>query len=84
MRAGFAAAERHGADHVVAGDVIAALPDGPRASALDCARVNIVRAMAKTVGEIMDTDPETVSPDTDVESVIRMLREQRAARACRW
>ncbi len=28
VRAGFAAAERHGADHVVAGDVIDALPDG--------------------------------------------------------
>ena len=35
--------------------------------------------MAKTVGEIMDTDPETVSPDTDVEAVIASLREQRAA-----
>jgi len=28
VRAGFAAADRHGADHVVAGDVIHALPDG--------------------------------------------------------
>ena len=28
VRAGFAAAERHGADHVIAGDVIDALPDG--------------------------------------------------------
>ncbi len=30
--------------------------------------------MPKTVGEIMERDPETVSPDTDVESVIRTLR----------
>ena len=29
-RAGFAAAARHGADHVIAGDVIEALPDGLR------------------------------------------------------
>jgi NAD(P)H-hydrate epimerase len=29
-RAGRAAAERHGADHVIAGDVIDALPDGLR------------------------------------------------------
>jgi CBS domain-containing protein len=27
------------------------------------------------VGEIMDTEPETVTPDTDVETVIRTLRE---------
>lgn len=31
--------------------------------------------MAKTVGEIMERDPQTVAPDTDVESVIRTLRE---------
>jgi CBS domain-containing protein len=31
--------------------------------------------MAKTVGEIMDRDPHTVSPDTDVEAVIRTLRD---------
>lgn len=31
VRAGFAAAERHGADHVIAGDVIEALPEGLRA-----------------------------------------------------
>ena len=31
--------------------------------------------MAATVAEIMDPDPPTVSPDTDVESVIRVLRE---------
>jgi CBS domain-containing protein len=31
--------------------------------------------MAKTVREIMDSNPETVSPDTDVESVITVLRE---------
>ena len=30
VRAGRAAAERHGADHTVAGDVIEALPDGLR------------------------------------------------------
>ena len=30
VRAGFSAAQRHGADHVIAGDVIAALPDGLR------------------------------------------------------
>ena len=30
VRAGFAAAERHGADHVIAGDVIDALPAGLR------------------------------------------------------
>ncbi len=30
VRAGQAAAERHGADHTVAGDVIEALPDGLR------------------------------------------------------
>ena len=28
VRAGFSAAERHGADHVIAGDVIDALPAG--------------------------------------------------------
>ena len=32
--------------------------------------------MAATVGEIMDPDPRTVAPDTDVQSVIRILREQ--------
>ena len=31
--------------------------------------------MAKTVREIMDANPETVNPDTDVESVIAILRE---------
>lgn len=31
--------------------------------------------MAKTVREIMDSDPERVTPDTDVESVIRVLRD---------
>lgn len=31
--------------------------------------------MAKTVGEIMDPNPETVTPDTDVETVIAVLRE---------
>jgi CBS domain-containing protein len=28
-----------------------------------------------TVGEIMDANPETVSPDDDIETVIRVLRE---------
>jgi CBS domain-containing protein len=28
-----------------------------------------------TVGEIMDPEPETVSPDADVETVIRILRD---------
>jgi CBS domain-containing protein len=32
--------------------------------------------MARTVAEIMDRDPITVHPDTDVETVIRVLREQ--------
>ncbi len=32
--------------------------------------------MAATVREIMDPDPRTVLPDADVESVIRVLREQ--------
>ena len=31
--------------------------------------------MAKTVREIMDSNPETVTPDTDVESVIAVLRQ---------
>jgi CBS domain-containing protein len=31
--------------------------------------------MAKTVREIMDPNPETVTPDTDVEAVIAVLRE---------
>lgn len=31
--------------------------------------------MASTVGEIMDANPKTVSPDTDVETVIRTLRD---------
>ncbi len=31
--------------------------------------------MAKTVREIMDANPERVTPDTDVESVIRILRD---------
>jgi CBS domain-containing protein len=31
--------------------------------------------VATTVGEIMEREPETVTPDTDVESVIRILRE---------
>ena len=31
--------------------------------------------MADVVREIMDSEPETVSPDTDVEEVVRLLRE---------
>ena len=31
--------------------------------------------MAKTVSEIMDPSPDTVTPDTDVEAVIAVLRE---------
>ena len=31
--------------------------------------------MAETVAEIMERDPETVSPETDVQEVIRVLRE---------
>ena len=31
--------------------------------------------MAKTVRDIMDANPETVTPDTDVETVIAVLRE---------
>ena len=31
--------------------------------------------MASTVGEIMERDPESVRPETDVETVIRVLRE---------
>ncbi len=31
--------------------------------------------MAATVGEIMERDPQTVRPDTDVQSVIRLMRE---------
>jgi CBS domain-containing protein len=31
--------------------------------------------VAETVAEIMQADPATVSPDDDVETVIRMLRE---------
>lgn len=31
--------------------------------------------MAKTVADIMERDPETVTPDTDVETVIAVLRE---------
>ncbi len=31
--------------------------------------------VASVVSEIMDTDPVTVTPDTDVESVIGLLRE---------
>ena len=31
--------------------------------------------MARTVGEIMERDPATVTPETDVETVIRTLRE---------
>jgi CBS domain-containing protein len=30
--------------------------------------------MALTVGDIMDTDPVTASPDDDVEAVVRLLR----------
>jgi CBS domain-containing protein len=30
--------------------------------------------MALTVGDIMDSDPVTVAPDDDVESVVRLLR----------
>ena len=56
-RAGRAAAERHGADHVIAGDVIDALPAGVRAQPAPIRS----RAMASTVGEIMEHDPETVS-----------------------
>jgi CBS domain-containing protein len=32
--------------------------------------------MAELVREIMDTDPVTVSPDTGVEDVVRVLRER--------
>ncbi len=31
--------------------------------------------MTRTVSEIMDSQPETVSPDDDIERVIRVLRE---------
>jgi CBS domain-containing protein len=31
-------------------------------------------AMALTVGDIMDSDPVTVGPDDDVETVVRLLR----------
>ncbi len=31
--------------------------------------------MASTVGEIMERDPESVTPETDVETVIRVLRD---------
>ena len=31
--------------------------------------------MADVVRDIMDPEPETVSPDTDVEEVVRLLRE---------
>ena len=31
--------------------------------------------MPGTVGEIMEANPETVSPDDDIETVIRVLRE---------
>ncbi len=31
--------------------------------------------MAKTVADIMERDPETVTPDTDVETVIAVLRK---------
>lgn len=31
--------------------------------------------MAKTVADIMERDPETVTPDTDVETVIAVLRD---------
>ena len=30
--------------------------------------------MAQTVGDIMDADPVTVTPDDDVETVVRLLR----------
>jgi CBS domain-containing protein len=32
--------------------------------------------MAMTVGDIMDPDPVTASPDDDVEAVVRLLRTQ--------
>jgi CBS domain-containing protein len=31
--------------------------------------------MAEVVRDIMDSEPETVSPDTDVEEVVRLLRQ---------
>jgi CBS domain-containing protein len=34
-----------------------------------------VLRVAQTVGDIMDSDPETVTPDTDVKSVIRTMRD---------
>ena len=49
------AAERLGADHVMAGDVIEALPARPDPSVRS-------RAVAELVSEIMDTDPVTVAP----------------------
>ena len=75
---GRAAAERHGADHVIAGDVIDALParaDAPR---------NVAPAMAEIVREIMDTDPVTVTPDTPVEEVIAHAARATSCPACRW
>jgi CBS domain-containing protein len=35
--------------------------------------------MASTVGEIMDREPATVTPDTSVEEVIRVMRTQELA-----
>jgi CBS domain-containing protein len=35
--------------------------------------------MASTVGEIMDREPATVTPDTPVEEVIRIMRTQELA-----
>ena len=48
-------------------------PQGSRAEANALGKVSPV---ALTVGEIMDPDPRTVRPDTDVETVLRVLREQ--------
>ena len=71
--AGRRAAERVGPDHVMAGDVIEALPCGLtlRLKSPFCK----VAPVAEQVSEIMDTDPVTVAPETSVEDVVAALRE---------
>ena len=75
--AGRGAAEALGAGSMIAGDVVDALPAVMRARppAPTDGDSKLTGMAELTVGDVMQRDPVTISPDADLESLLRTLRE---------
>ena len=64
-----------GAGSMIAGDVVDALPAVMRRGSGTDGDSKLTGMAELTVGDVMERDPVTIAPDADLETLLRMLRE---------